>query len=928
METLTFLNTDIEGSTTMLRRVGDQTYATILGEHHRIIREQLTAHGGKEEGTAGDSFFAVFTSPSSCVNAVIAMQLAFESFAWPEDERVRVRMGIHTGEVSQNDTGFVGYEVHRAARISAIGHGGQILLSSSTASLIEGSLTEGTSVRSLGSHRLKDLGRPESIFQLIVNGLPSDFAPLRSLDNPEYPNNLPTSLNDFIGRQSDLEEVRTLAGESRLVTLTGAGGSGKTRLALQVAAGLLDHSRDGVWFVELAPVNDPAQVPVAVMSAMALSEDGELSGVDVLISALKDQSTLLVIDNCEHVVDSVADLIDAILRQCPKVRLIATSREPLGVSGEEVYRVRSLSVPEADVQSSEELAGSDSAALFIQRGHSIDKSFGATDANAALIASICRRLDGIPLAIELAAARLSSMSIEDLHERLDQRFRLLTGGSRNALPRQQTLGAMVAWSYDLLNENEKAVLRRLTVFVSGFDLKAAEAVCSTETIDEFDIADILGTLVNKSLVIADRVDNTLRYRLLETIRQYAADQLIQVGGEAQMTEARTRHAHFHLKLAEQLHPKLTSHGQGEALKRLDMERGNIEAAFNTFSVNREDSEFVVRLARAIAPYARMRRVRDAIPFVMEVIDKTPADQEAAYANAMVALSQLLEGFDSFMKDGGFPTLSQDLQKALATVRASGLKREEAELCLALDMYYIFNHDQVRPEPYVERALAIATELGDKNLQATALLQQVESLGREEEKLDNEEVLRLQKETGNIFGVSQALFIIALRMSSEEDDAPRRHVQLLTQALELAESIDGLSMVDMCLNHLGLWLAVLGEWDECERVVRRSVATSIRLGRGPGILAWAALYSGVVSCAWGNYERATKLSAYCLNIYPLNVENPVGYLVDRFEREMADRTVGTCRSELGDTRFEELWAEGIAMTFDQSIALLKTPTRQK
>jgi predicted ATPase/class 3 adenylate cyclase len=548
METMTFLNTDIEGSTSLLRRVGDQVYATILEDHHRIIREQLAAHEGSEHGTAGDSFFAVFTSPSSCVNAVVAMQTALQSFPWPAGETVRVRMGIHTGEVSQNETGFVGYEVHRAARISAIGHGGQVLLSSSTASLVEDTLASGLSIKPLGSHRLKDLGRPEAISQLVFPGAEADFPALRSLDNPELPNNLPTSLNEFVGRESDLQEIRTLINEARLVTLTGAGGSGKTRLALQVAAGLLDASRDGIWFVELAPVNDPAQVPQAIISALSLSSDGDKSATDLIVTALKEQNAVFVIDNCEHLVESVADLLDVILRQCPKVRLLATSREPLGVSGEEVYRVRSLTVPESGVQSAEELLGADAATLFVQRGRSIDKSFQATDANASLIASICRRLDGIPLAIELAAARLSSMSIEDLHERLDQRFRLLTGGSRNALPRQQTLGAMVAWSYDLLNDNEKTVLRRLTVFVNGFDLRAAENVCSTETIDEFDIADILGSLVNKSLVIAERSENSLRYRLLETIRQYAADQLLQTGGESEMLEARMRHAHSCLPL--------------------------------------------------------------------------------------------------------------------------------------------------------------------------------------------------------------------------------------------------------------------------------------------------------------------------------------------------------------------------------------------
>ena len=568
----------------MLRRIGDATYGSILADHHRIIRQCLETHRGHEEGTQGDSFFATFTSPRASVSCAIEIQRALDEFDWSDGEHIRVRVGIHTGEVSEEVTGLVGYEVHRAARIAAVGHGGQVLLSSATAGLVEDSLPGDATLRNLGAHRLKDLGRPETIFQLVAPGLVTEFSPLRSLDNPELPNNLPASLGTFIGRVSELQEVRTLIEESRLVTLTGAGGSGKTRLALQAAAEFLDGSGEGVWLVELAPVSDPDRVADVIIEALQIRYEPGLAPADNLLRVLRDQRSLIVLDNCEHLVDSVAKLVDSLLRSCPNVHLVVTSREPLGVDDEDVYRVRSLSLPLVEVETVSDVAGSDSVELFVTRTRQHDKSFELSDSNVVLVASICRRLDGIPLAIELAAARLSSMSVKDLHDRLDHRFRLLSGGSRSALPRQQTLGAMVSWSYDLLNEFERVVLRRLTVFVNGFELQAAESICSTESVESYEVSNIIGSLVAKSLVVAERSDALLRYRLLETIRQFAAERLLEVDGESAMEETRLRHAQYFLELCETAEPFLRgSPEQAAWFDRLEHEWDNIQAALSQFS---------------------------------------------------------------------------------------------------------------------------------------------------------------------------------------------------------------------------------------------------------------------------------------------------------------------------------------------------------
>ena len=503
METLTFLFTDIEGSTALLGRLGDDDYAQLLAGHHALIRSALTAHGGREVDTQGDAFFAVFSSPRACVAAVLAMQQALQAHGWPGGERVRVRMGIHCGEAARTATGLVGLEVHRAARVAAAAHGGQVLVSEAAAVLVRDGLPPGAALADLGVHRLKDLGRPERIFQLHAAGLQAEFPPLRSLDNPALPNNLPAQLSAFIGRDREVAEVRALVESSRLVTLTGAGGCGKTRLGLQVAAELLDGSGDGVWLVELAAVTDEDAVPAAISQALRLAARPGLPALEALLDALALQDVLIVVDNCEHLIGGCAKTAEAIVRRCPGVHLLATSREPLGIGGETLYRVPSLSLPGPGDTGPPASGSSDAVALFAERARAGGVALDVDGQAGPVVVSVCRRLDGMPLAIELAAARLRSMSLAELHDRLDQRFGLLTGGSRTALERQQTLAATVGWSYSLLAGAGRVLLGRLSVFAGGFGLAAAEAVCGFARIGVLEVAGLLGSLVDKSLVVAE-----------------------------------------------------------------------------------------------------------------------------------------------------------------------------------------------------------------------------------------------------------------------------------------------------------------------------------------------------------------------------------------------------------------------------------------
>jgi class 3 adenylate cyclase len=475
--TVTFLLTDVEGSTKLWEDHPEEM-RTALARHDGIASAIVAAHEGvviKSRGE-GDSLFTVFGRASDAVQAACALQQAFYSEAWPEETPIRVRMALHTGEADLRDGDYYGTTVNRCARLRAIGHGGQILLSQATESLVRDSLPEGATLRDAGAYVLKDLRRSaEQVFQLIHAGLPAVLSPLRSLQ----PNNLPQQLTSFIGREKEIGEIRELMGKTRLLTVTGAGGSGKTRLALEAAADLLLGEGDGAWLVELAPLSDPALTPQSVASTLGVREEPGRPVTETLVDHLRSKRVLILLDNCEHLLTACASLAETLLRNCPHVRILATSREGLGITGETTYRIPSLSVPDTkDAAKADSLARFEAVQLFMDRAQAAQPGFTLNDTNAPAVAQICVRLDGIPLAIELAAARVKAMSVDQIAARLDDRFRLLTGGSRTALPRQQTLRAMIDWSYDLLTEKEQVLLRRLSVFAGGWTLEAAEKVCA------------------------------------------------------------------------------------------------------------------------------------------------------------------------------------------------------------------------------------------------------------------------------------------------------------------------------------------------------------------------------------------------------------------------------------------------------------------
>jgi len=569
--TVTFLFTDVEGSSQRWEAHREEMKRAVA-RHDALMRATIEKHRGYVFKTVGDAFCAAFDAPLDAVGAAIDAQHALANEDFSTVDGLRARIGLHTGHADERDGDYFGPAVNRVARLMSIGHGGQVLLSAAARELVHGDLPPGASLMDLGPHRLKDLAHVEHVWQLTLADLPREFAPLKSLDM--LPNNLPIQPTSFRGRELDLEKVKSLLAKHALVTLFGAGGVGKTRLAVQAGAELLDRYSDGVWLVELAPITDPGLVSSVVAKALGMSQEGQHAD-DPIPQWLKRKQLLIIVDNCEHVLGAVAALADAICHSCGDVRVLATSRQPLGIDGEAVFRLPSLAVPEPIGRlAAEDVAQYGAIALFVDRASVADLRFALTDDNAPIVAEICRRLDGIPLAIELAAARVKVLSISNLAQRLNERFRILTSGSRTALPRQKTLAALIDWSYDLLSAQEQTLFSRASVFAGTFTLDSAASICARDGIEAVDVLDLTASLVDKSLVVADTGGDQERYRLLESTREYALAKLVASGESERFAR---RYAEFFRGAAQEADTQLDAIPLGEWLARLEPEVENFRA---------------------------------------------------------------------------------------------------------------------------------------------------------------------------------------------------------------------------------------------------------------------------------------------------------------------------------------------------------------
>jgi predicted ATPase/class 3 adenylate cyclase len=586
--TVTFLFTDLEVSTRLWDAEPDSMRGA-LARHDAILREAVANNDGHVVKGTGDGIHAVFATADAAVTCAIDAQLVVAAERWGVSEPLRVRIGIHSGVAELREGDYFGSSVNRAARLMAAAHGGQVVVSHATEELVRDGLPAGVTLLDLGEHRLRDLLRPERAFQVTAPGLVREFPRLRSLD--AFPGNLPLQVSSLIGREPHIAATIDALGESRVVTLTGVGGVGKTRLALQVAAEMLPGFRDGAWLVELAGVRDPGAVAEAVVATLGLQPQSGSTPSETLLEFLRTKSLLVVLDNCEHLLRAAGNLVAQVVRACPGVRVLATSREGLNVAGERILGVASLDVPE-DGAPLDAIGACDAVVLFVERARAVKASFALDDTNASAVAQVCRRLDGIPLAIELAAARVGMLTPAELAGRLDQRFRILAGGQRSGgIERHETLRATIDWSYELLAEAEQVLLARLSVFVGGFSLHAAEAVGDGGVLHADAVFEFLAHLVGHHLVEADDTGVETRYRLLETIRQYARERLDDSGDAARL---HTAHAVYYADFGEDAIANTTGPDGIEWERRLEREFDNFRAAL-TWAAATGEVDTAVRL---------------------------------------------------------------------------------------------------------------------------------------------------------------------------------------------------------------------------------------------------------------------------------------------------------------------------------------------
>lgn len=813
----TFLFTDVEGST-RLWETEPQRMRVALAAHDAIARRAVEAFRGTVVKTTGDGMHAVFADALDALCATLELQQALADPGATGGLALRVRCGLHEGAEEARDNDFFGPAVNRAARIMGAAHGGQVLVSRALAERLRGRLPRQVALRDLGLARLRDLTDPERIFQVVHPQLRQDFPALRSLE--ATPNNLPQQMTPFIGRERALQDVRRLLANTRLLTLTGAGGLGKTRLALQLAADSLDEFPDGVWFVELAPIADATLVAQAVGAVLGVREDASRPLSEVLAAHARDRTQLFVLDNCEHLLQSCADLITLLLRSGPAVKIVVTSRESLHVAGETSYAVPTLSVPALD--DSGRTGEAEAVKLFVARAHAANVGFELTRENARAVAAICRQLDGIPLALELAAARLRALPVETIASRLGDRFRLLTRGDRAALPRQQSLRALIDWSHELLTVKERALLRRLSVFSGGWTLEAAEAVCTDDMIEAEDVVDLLAHLVDKSLVSPEA--GGMRYRMLETIRQYARERLEEV---REKKAVRSRHLAYYVTVAERARGELTGPRQGEWLARIDAERENLIAAHRWCDRLPDGATVGLQLLNAIKLYWFARGLLGlGLRLTQEALARPGAQtRNVSRCRGLFNAGQILA------YGARYDHAVESLQEGLGIARELNDERNQLALLQPLALALSGSGDTNQAMKYAQEALELARRQDSKHqligaINALAQLHRAAGHADMAEAL-YEEVVTLARERDDRQNIAIGLLNLAMVAVCRGTSA-RARAQVL-EVLAIAEEIGSEPVYQSALEVCAGLAAAIQDWRSCALFFGAAEGRSARSG---------------------------------------------------------------------------------------------------
>jgi predicted ATPase/class 3 adenylate cyclase/Tfp pilus assembly protein PilF len=941
--TVTFLFTDIAGSTALWERDREAMRAAVE-RHVAILDAAIAAHGGVRFKIVGDAVQAAFPTAPAAVAAALAAQRALNAEDWPETGPLRVRMGVHTGEAQPRDGDYLAPALNRLSRLLNAGHGGQILLTEAAHHLARGALPPQASVRDLGRHRLRDLLDAEVVYQLLHPDLPAEFPHLRSLDT--QPTNLPAQPTLFVGRERELDEIVSLLSEGgiRLLTLTGPGGTGKTRLALQAAADLLDDFPDGVFFVPLATIADAALAPAAIATALAIPETAGQTPREQVLTELAERSLLLVLDNLEQLPD-LGPFVAELLATAPGLAVLATSRAPLRVRGEREYPVLPLPLPgEISAGSLDAIAASDAVRLFVDRAQAIMPGFALDANNADAVAEIVRRLDGLPLAIELAAARVRLFAPEAMLKRLETRLPLLTGGPRDLPERQRALRATIAWSYDLLTPGEQALFRRLAVFAGGMTLDAVAYVGRPE--GTIDALDGLERLVEHSLIqTTGDGESEPRFRMLETIREYGLERLAESG---EVVDTRSRHLGFFLDLAEQATLELTGPGQGAWLARLEAEHDNLRAALSSAATLSEDAP-ALRLAAALAPFWEARghysEGRDWLERTLARGASEPKSARAAVLTGAGSIArmqgdttratELLEAALALAdalgdragagrihvllghvadRRGDLSGAAERFEAALAVAREIGDRALTASALGNLGIVADLSGDSARATAAYEEALAIFRELGDRRREAAAL----DNLGvvaRGQGQLAKatrryEEAMAVRRELGDAWGIAATLGNLGV-VAHQSGDFTQARVYY-EESLAGFRALGDLRGVAGTLGNLGTTARLLGNLPEAAALQQEALAIAQDAGDQVGI---ATELEGIaaVAVAAGISERAVRLIGAAADL-----RETTGASIPPDDRPDYERTLAAARAQLGPARFEEARDAGHGLRLEEAV----------
>jgi predicted ATPase/class 3 adenylate cyclase/Tfp pilus assembly protein PilF len=904
--TLTFLFTDIEGSTKHWEHHPSAMH-TALARHDEVIRRVTEEQEGYVFKTVGDAFCCAFSTATDALQAALGAQKTLFAEEWEETGPLKVRMALHTGAAEERDGDYFGPPLNRVARLLSAAHGGQVLLSLSTQELVRDQLPPNVELWDLGEHRLKDLGRPEHVFQLATSGLTAHFLPLRTLD--VHPNNLPLQPTPLVGREREIGEVadRVRSQEMRLLTLTGPGGTGKTRLGLQAAADVLEKFSDGVFFVALATITEPELVASTIARALGVKESAEQPLMESLKSYLHYKHLLLVLDNFEQVLEG-APVVAELLGACPKLKVLATSRIPLKLYGELEYPVPPLTLPDPRVMPPlEVLTQYEAVRLFVERARAIKADFFVTNENAPAVAEICTRLDGLPLAIELAAARTRVLPPQNMLERVGNRLKLLKGGARDLPTRQQTLRGTIDWSYELLEEEEKILFGRLSVFSGGRTLEAIEEICDPE--GELEALERVESLLEKSLLRQEEgVGREPRFVMLETVHEYAREKLQESGEEQEIKRA---HAQYFLTLAEEANPELKGPDQLEWLERLEAEHDNMRAALSWAS-ERKEAEVALRLGGALSWFWSVRGYQsEGRRWLEEALAIEVRGSPEVRAMALAGVGALA------LELGELDRVHEACEEGLQLLAHEAREASEAKLCLLGYLGWVGweREDYRQATRLFEESLALSRQMSDTWWLATSLskLAFVSHSQGDYEKATElyEQSMDLFREQGDKQSLASCLNNLAMMVYSQGDLG--RAGKLTEEAVALQRELGTRGGVSVGLYNLG-WIALLqDDLGRAADLYRESLSLSWDAGLNP-IVQWALEGFACAAGVKGEADRAARLWGAAQALHETKgIPRDTDFLAE------SDARISAVRSGMGEEVWEEAWRKGWVMTLDEAVS---------